>query len=138
MINKVTSKQESNIFKLGYGRKHAVLPSYTPVSSLDILSGAICFGFGFWQLVLLGFFCYYYFPFELLSLLVIHLCKHCHYQPQCSQWLTLRYTHCSLQRANTSKCKGSDLSQLILYYGGKKRLFLQSCCRIIEQVTYEI
>lgn len=82
-------------------------------------------GFGSWSCYF--FFCYYYFPFELLSLLVIHLCKHCHYQPQCSQWLTLRYMHCSLQRANTSKCKGSDLSQLILYYGGKKKGYF---CRV--------
>lgn len=29
--------------------------------------------------------------FDLLSLLVIHLCKHCHYQPQDSLWLTVWY-----------------------------------------------
>jgi len=57
---------------------------------------------------------------ELLSLLVIHLCKHCHYQPQHLLWLTLWCMRCSLQRANTSHHSGSDLLQLALYDREKK------------------
>lgn len=45
-MNKDTSRQ-SNIFKLRCGTKHPLVPSCTPVSSLDVLSGAICFGIGF-------------------------------------------------------------------------------------------
>lgn len=52
--------------------------------------------------------------FDLLSLLVIHLCEHCHYQPQDSLWLTVWYLHYFLKCAKTSNHNRSYLLQLIL------------------------
>lgn len=108
----------SNIFKLEYVTKHTFpvkLPSLPWMSSLvEWVSFGFVLGLGFFLCV-----CVFLF-LELLSLLVIHLCKHYHYQPQHSLWLTLWYMRCSLQRANTNNRNGSDLLQLILYDREKK------------------
>lgn len=58
--------------------------------------------------------------FDLVSLLVIHLCEHCHYQPQDSLWLTVWYLCYFLKCAKTSNHNGSYLLQLILYNREKK------------------
>lgn len=70
------------------------IPSFTPIPSLDVLSS----GLSFFSFCFGGFFVFLF--LELLSLLVINVCKHCHYQPQYSLSLTLWYMHSSLQCAN--------------------------------------
>lgn len=99
------------------------IPNYTPIFSLDVLPDGVSF-FWYWGLGLVWVFSSVFLFLELLSLLVIHLCKHCRYQPQYSLWLTL-LEGCSLQHTSTSNC--NDLLQLLLYDGEKNS---QSCSKI--------
>lgn len=102
---------------------HAQLHSYLFPWMLFLVE---CVPFGF-VLGRVGFFvgvcvgvCVCFFFFDLLSLLVIHLCECCHYQPQGSLWLALRYLRCLLKCANTSSHSGGYLLLLILYDREKK------------------